>query len=34
MIARDRPARRDSIDADVVRTRYSSCSGKVMVNEE
>jgi hypothetical protein len=34
LTARDRPARRDSKDADVVRTRYNRCSGNMMANEE
>jgi hypothetical protein len=34
LIARDRPAVRDSKDADVVRMRYISCTGKVRANEE
>ena len=34
LMARERPAKIDSNDADVVKIRYSRCSGKVRTNEE
>src|SRR6266851_7381608 len=34
LTARNRPARRDSKDAEVVRTRYRRCSGNMRINVE